>query len=72
MKNIDRTGLQSLMEREQKKFVEERPKSKALLERARKSLPAGVPMKIKKPDASTVAGVWVQGDTFSFSPSQTN
>jgi len=32
------------MGREQKKFVEERPKSKALFERARKSLLAGVPM----------------------------
>jgi glutamate-1-semialdehyde 2,1-aminomutase len=44
MKNIDRARLQSLMEREQKKFVEERPKSKALFERGRKSLLAGVPM----------------------------
>ena len=44
MKTIDRTRLQSLMQREQKKFVVERPKSKALFERARKSLLAGVPM----------------------------
>jgi glutamate-1-semialdehyde 2,1-aminomutase len=44
MKSIDRTRLQSLMQREQKKFVVERPKSKALFERARKSLLAGVPM----------------------------
>ena len=44
MKIIDRTRLQSLMQREQKKFVDERPKSKALFERARKSLLAGVPM----------------------------
>jgi len=44
MKTIDRTRLQSLMSREQKKFVDERPKSKALFERARKSLLAGVPM----------------------------
>jgi glutamate-1-semialdehyde 2,1-aminomutase len=44
MKTIDRARLQSLMEREQKKFVDERPKSKALFERARKSLLAGVPM----------------------------
>jgi len=36
--------LKTLMEREQKKFVDERPKSKALFERARKSLLAGVPM----------------------------
>jgi len=32
------------MQSEQKKFVDERPKSKALFERARKSLLAGVPM----------------------------
>src|SRR5271165_6186954 len=44
MKNIDRTRLQSLMAREQKKFVDERPKSRALFERAGKSLLAGVPM----------------------------
>jgi glutamate-1-semialdehyde 2,1-aminomutase len=44
MKTIDRTRCQSLMQREQKKFVDERPKSKALFERARKSLLAGVPM----------------------------
>src|SRR4051795_4301743 len=44
MKEIDRSRLQSLMQREQKKFVDERPKSKALFERARKSLLAGVPM----------------------------
>lgn len=44
MRIIDRARLQSLMQREQKKFVEERPKSKALFERARKSLLAGVPM----------------------------
>jgi glutamate-1-semialdehyde 2,1-aminomutase len=44
MKTIDRGRLQSLMQREQKKFVEERPKSKELFERARQSLLAGVPM----------------------------
>ena len=44
MKTIDRSRLHSLMQREQKKFVDERPKSKALFERARKSLLAGVPM----------------------------
>jgi glutamate-1-semialdehyde 2,1-aminomutase len=44
MRNIDRARLQSLMQREQKKFVDDRPKSKALFERARKSLLAGVPM----------------------------
>ncbi len=41
---IDRQRLQSLMQREQKKFVDERPKSKALFERGRKSLLGGVPM----------------------------
>jgi glutamate-1-semialdehyde 2,1-aminomutase len=44
MKSIDRSRLQFLMQREQKKFVDGRPKSKALFERARKSLLAGVPM----------------------------
>ena len=44
MRTIDRSRLQSLMQREQKKFVDERPKSKALFDRARKSLLAGVPM----------------------------
>ena len=44
MKSINRQRLKSLMEREQKRFVDERPKSKALFERARKSLLGGVPM----------------------------
>ncbi|HEY1270471.1 MAG TPA: aspartate aminotransferase family protein [Terriglobales bacterium] len=44
MTSIDRRRLQSLMEREQKKFVADRPKSKALFERAQKSLLGGVPM----------------------------
>ena len=44
MKSIDRARLQALMAREQKRFVDDRPKSKALFERARKSLLAGVPM----------------------------
>jgi glutamate-1-semialdehyde 2,1-aminomutase len=44
MKTIDRGRLAALMEREQKKYVEQRPKSKALFERGRKSLLAGVPM----------------------------
>jgi glutamate-1-semialdehyde 2,1-aminomutase len=44
MSTIDRGRLASLMVREEKKFVDERPKSKALFERARKSLLAGVPM----------------------------
>ncbi len=41
---IDRQRLRTLMEREQKEFISERPKSKALFERAQKSLLAGVPM----------------------------
>src|SRR6266849_3954417 len=44
MKTIDRSRLASLMAREQKKYVDERPKSKALFERASKSLLGGVPM----------------------------
>src|SRR3979409_2584659 len=44
MKTIDRTRLQTLMQREQKKFVDEHPKSKALFDRASKSLLSGVPM----------------------------
>ncbi len=44
MKTIDRQRLKSLMQREQKRFVDERPKSKALFERASKSLLGGVPM----------------------------
>jgi glutamate-1-semialdehyde 2,1-aminomutase len=44
MKTIDRTRLQTLMQREQKKFVDEHPKSKALFDRASKSLLNGVPM----------------------------
>jgi glutamate-1-semialdehyde 2,1-aminomutase len=41
---IDRTRLKSLTEREQKRFVDERPKSKAIYERGQKSLLSGVPM----------------------------
>src|SRR2546423_1303652 len=44
MPAINRDRLQSLMQSEQKKFIDERPKSKALFERARKSLLGGVPM----------------------------
>jgi hypothetical protein len=40
----DRTRLQSLMQREQKRFVNERPRSKSLFERGKKSLLSGVPM----------------------------
>jgi glutamate-1-semialdehyde 2,1-aminomutase len=44
MRTIDRTRLQSLMEREQKKFIADRPKSATLFQRARQSLLGGVPM----------------------------
>ena len=44
MTAIDRTRLKSLMEREQMRFVDERPKSKAVYERGRKSLLSGVPV----------------------------
>ena len=44
MNQIDRSRLKTLMEREQKRFAAERPKSAALFERARKSLLSGVPM----------------------------
>jgi glutamate-1-semialdehyde 2,1-aminomutase len=44
MPPIERTRLQSLMEREQQRFIHDRPKSKALFERAGKSLLGGVPM----------------------------
>jgi len=41
---IDRTRLKSLTEREQMRFVDDRPKSKAIYERGKKSLLSGVPM----------------------------
>jgi glutamate-1-semialdehyde 2,1-aminomutase len=44
MPSIDRDRLHSLMQSEQQKFITERPKSKTLFERARKSLLGGVPM----------------------------
>jgi glutamate-1-semialdehyde 2,1-aminomutase len=44
MPTLDRKRLKSFMEREQKRFVDERPKSKALYERGKKSLLSGVPM----------------------------
>src|ERR1700745_4458081 len=44
MPTMDRNRLQSLMQREQQRFVNDRPKSKALFERAGKSLLGGVPM----------------------------
>jgi glutamate-1-semialdehyde 2,1-aminomutase len=44
VKTIDRTRLQVLMAREERRFVEEHPKSKLLFERAKSSLLSGVPM----------------------------
>lgn len=44
MTSINRQRQKSLMEREQKRFVDERPSSKALFERAGHSLLGGVPM----------------------------
>jgi len=44
MPTVNREKLQSLMAGEQKKFVDERPKSQALFDRARQSLLGGVPM----------------------------
>ena len=44
MKAIDRQHLNSLMQREQQHFIDDHPKSKALFERAGKSLLGGVPM----------------------------
>lgn len=41
---IDRSRIKILIEREEKRFIEEHPKSKALFERARGSLFRGVPM----------------------------
>ena len=44
MASIDHVQVASLMQREQQRFLNDRPKSKALFERAGKSLLAGVPM----------------------------
>src|SRR5437867_2078900 len=44
MKVIDRNHLATLMNREQQRYVHDRPKSKAMFERASKSLLGGVPM----------------------------
>ena len=44
MPPIDRDHLRRLMEREQQRFVRTHPRSQALFERARASLPGGVPM----------------------------
>jgi len=44
MAGIDRMRLKTLMEREETRFAAERPKSRALFDRARRSLLSGVPM----------------------------
>ncbi len=44
MVSIDRSTMQGLRQREEARFVSERPKSRALFERAKKSLLSGVPM----------------------------
>src|SRR3989440_12329559 len=44
MKVIDRNHLATLMNREQQRYVHDRPKSKAMFERTSKSLLGGVPM----------------------------
>lgn len=44
MKTIDRTKIKMLVHREESRYVEERPKSQALFERAKASLLNGVPM----------------------------
>ena len=44
MPSISRTRLAALMDRETRRFTAERPKSRALFERARSSLLGGVPM----------------------------
>jgi len=44
VKTIDRTKIKMLVHREESRYVEERPKSQALFERAKASLLNGVPM----------------------------
>src|SRR5215831_12191460 len=44
MPSISRERLHSLMQSEHQRFIAERPKSRALFERARKTLLGGVPM----------------------------
>ncbi len=44
MTAVDRLRLASLMEREEQRFVREHPRSRELHERARRTLPGGVPM----------------------------
>ena len=44
MVSIDRTRLKRCLEQEEKRFVDEHPRSRELFERAKKSLLGGVPM----------------------------
>ena len=44
MPNIDRERINSLMKREEARFIAERPKSQALFEQAKSTLIGGVPM----------------------------
>lgn len=44
MKGIDRTRIKILTQREEARYIEERPKSRALFEKAKDSLYEGVPM----------------------------
>ena len=44
MPNIDRERINSLMKREEVRFIAERPKSQALFEQAKSTLIGGVPM----------------------------
>lgn len=44
MGSIDRSRVKELMERERRRFIEDHPRSRALFERAKRSLLAGVPM----------------------------
>jgi glutamate-1-semialdehyde 2,1-aminomutase len=43
-RSIDRSRLRALMQREEERFVADHPKSRALFERAKRSLLSGVPM----------------------------
>jgi len=57
MKSLDRSRLASLMQREQERFSDERPKSKALFERAGKALLAGVPMELDEEVGGSLSAI---------------
>ncbi len=67
MPSVDRLRLKALMEREEKRFVAARPKSKALSKRAARSLLGGVPMNWMKkwPGAFPVFVKEAQGAHFT-------